>query len=84
MLLAIEEPELFQHPTQKRERSLPYFVTLPAGSISGRRSAYATHTHFVSPEYLDEVRRISSAVGDGGFAGVPPFASDGLPRAGAP
>ena len=31
--------------------------------------AYATHSpHFVAPEYFDEVRRVSSVEGEGGFA----------------
>lgn len=68
MFLAIEEPELFQHPTQARAfasvlRSLAY------DQHQRTQVAYATHSpHFVSPEYFDEVRRISSIQDEGKHA----------------
>lgn len=68
MFLAIEEPELFQHPTQAR--AFASVLRSLAGDASQKTQvAYATHSpHFVSPEYFDEVRRVSSVSGAGGFA----------------
>ena len=68
MFLAIEEPELFQHPTQARAFA-SVLRSLAGDATQKTQVAYATHSpHFVSPEYFDEVRRISSVVGNGGFA----------------
>lgn len=68
MLLAIEEPELFQHPTQARAFA-SVLRELAQDSNQRTQVAYATHSpHFVSPEYFDEVRRVSSAPGAAGFA----------------
>ena len=68
MFLAIEEPELFQHPTQAR--AFASVLSALARDASQRTQvAYATHSpYFVSPEYFDEVRRVSSVEGAGGFA----------------
>lgn len=60
MFLAIEEPELFQHPTQARAFAsvLRHIATDPDQRT---QVAYATHSpHFVNPAYFDEVRRIST------------------------
>lgn len=65
MFLAIEEPELFQHPTQARAFAsvLRHIAT---DSDQRTQVAYATHSpHFVNPAYFDEVRRISTARASG-------------------
>ncbi|MCU1479795.1 MAG: ATP-dependent endonuclease [Subtercola sp.] len=65
--LAIEEPELFQHPTQAKA-----FATilrqLAENAEAGIQVVYATHSpYFVEPSYFDQIRRvertIDSAVG---------------------
>lgn len=66
MFLAIEEPELFQHPTQAKA-----FASVLRGLATAESQrtqvAYATHSpHFVSPQHFDEVRRISSTQDGGG------------------
>ncbi len=62
MFLAIEEPELFQHPTQARAFA-SVLRNLSADTDQRTQVAYATHSpHFVSPEHFDQVRRISSSV----------------------
>lgn len=59
MVLAIEEPELFQHPTQARAFA-SVLRNLAQAADQRTQVVYATHSpHFVSPEYFDEVRRIS-------------------------
>ncbi len=66
MFLAIEEPELFQHPTQARAFA-SVLRNLAEDSNQRTQVAYATHNpHFVNPEHFDEVRRISSAFGKTG------------------
>lgn len=60
MFLAIEEPELFQHPTQARAFAsvLRHIAT---DSDQRTQVAYATHSpYFIHPAYFDEVRRIST------------------------
>jgi len=67
MFLAIEEPELFQHPTQARAFA-SVLRNLALDEHQRTQVGYATHSpHFVSPQYFDEVRRISSAAGAQGF-----------------
>jgi len=56
--LAIEEPELFQHPTQAK-----VFATvlrnLAQDSRNGIQVAYATHSpYFIEPRSFDQVRRV--------------------------
>jgi putative ATP-dependent endonuclease of OLD family len=61
MFLAIEEPELFQHPTQAKAFAS---VLRSIATAQGQQTqvAYATHNpYFVNPSYFDEVRRISPA-----------------------
>lgn len=56
--LAIEEPELFQHPTQARSFAsvLRRLAETPA---AGMQVGYATHSpYFVEPAYFDQVRRV--------------------------
>lgn len=56
--LAIEEPELFQHPTQARAFS-SVLRTLASDLASGLQITYATHSpYFVDARYFDEVRRV--------------------------
>ena len=63
MFLAIEEPELFQHPTQARAFA-SVLRSIARDPQQRTQVAYATHNpHFVSPEYFDEVRRITSIGG---------------------
>lgn len=60
MFLAIEEPELFQHPTQAKAFAsvLRHIASTPGQAT---QVAYATHNpYFVDPRYFDEVRRVSS------------------------
>lgn len=73
MFLAIEEPELFQHPTQARAFAS---VLRNIASDPGQQTqvAYATHSpYFVHPAFFDEVRRISTVMppsSDHGYAQV--------------
>jgi putative ATP-dependent endonuclease of OLD family len=62
--LAIEEPELFQHPTQAKS-----FATvlrrLAEDPVAGIQVGYATHSpYFVEPTYFDQVRRVQRRVDD--------------------
>lgn len=60
MFLAIEEPELFQHPTQARAFS-SVLRELAGSSSNGIQVAYATHSpYFVDPRYFDQVRRVTN------------------------
>lgn len=59
ILLAIEEPELFQHPTQARvfAKVLRDLAAAPGG---GMQVAYATHSpFFVDARFFDQVRRVT-------------------------
>jgi putative ATP-dependent endonuclease of OLD family len=61
MFLAIEEPELFQHPTQARAFA-SVLRSLATDTRQRTQVAYATHSpYFVSPQFFDEVRRVSTA-----------------------
>lgn len=56
--MAIEEPELFQHPTQARAFS-NVLRSLAADSSNGLQISYATHSpYFVDARYFDQVRRV--------------------------
>lgn len=60
MFLAIEEPELYQHPTQARAFA-SVLRSIASDSSSQVQVAYATHSpHFVEPRFFDQVRRVSS------------------------
>lgn len=66
MFLAIEEPELFQHPTQARAFAsvLRYVADDPHQAT---QVVFATHSpYFVNPAFFDEVRRLSSVEGPNG------------------
>lgn len=57
--LAIEEPELFQHPTQARvfSKVLRALADNPTG---GLQVMYATHSpYFIDPRFFDQVRRVT-------------------------
>ncbi len=68
LFLAIEEPELYQHPPRARH----FFKTL--STIAGRGSvqvAYATHSpYFVAPDRFDSVRIFRREPNDGASRGV--------------
>ncbi|MGC0370108.1 AAA family ATPase [Microbacterium sp. SLBN-111] len=57
--LAIEEPELFQHPTQARVFSR-VLRDLSESTTGGLQVMYATHSpYFVDPRFFDQVRRVT-------------------------
>lgn len=65
MFLAIEEPELFQHPTQAKAFAsvLRHLTQEP---VQRTQVAYATHSpYFVDPRYFDQIRRVSPATAGG-------------------
>lgn len=59
--LAIEEPELFQHPLQ--EKAFARVLRELGGAENSQvQIAYATHSpSFVDPQYFDEIRRVTHA-----------------------
>jgi hypothetical protein len=60
MFLAIEEPELFQHPTQARAFA-SVLRSIATDRAHGVQIAYATHSpYFVEPRFFDEVRRATT------------------------
>jgi predicted ATP-dependent endonuclease of OLD family len=60
MFLAIEEPELFQHPTQARAFA-SVLRELSKTPVGGLQIAYATHSpYFVDPRYFDQIRRVTN------------------------
>jgi predicted ATP-dependent endonuclease of OLD family len=62
ILLAIEEPELFQHPAQAKSFAA-VLRNLAEDAKSGIQIAYATHSpYFVEPAYFDQVRRVERGV----------------------
>lgn len=57
--LAIEEPELFQHPTQARVFS-KVLRDLADNLTGGLQVMYATHSpYFIDPRFFDQVRRVT-------------------------
>ena len=57
--LAIEGPELFQHPTQARVFA-SVLRNLASDARAGIQVAYATHSpHFVNASHFDQVRRVT-------------------------
>jgi len=59
MFLAVEEPELFQHPTQAR--AFASVLRKVATEGSGTQVAYATHSpYFIEPNYFDQIRRVTN------------------------
>ena len=68
--LAIEEPELFQHPTQARAFAA-VLRELASGKDARSQIVYATHSpYFIEPRYFDQVRRVSRTVVDSGIPTV--------------
>lgn len=70
LILAIEEPELFQHPNQQRHFSRVLF-DLASGGIPGvanqTQVLYATHSPlFVGIDRFDQVRRVHKISADNG------------------
>jgi putative ATP-dependent endonuclease of OLD family len=60
MFLAIEEPELFQHPTQAKALA-SVLRALADDESQSVQVAYATHSpHFVESRCFDQVRRVTS------------------------
>ena len=59
MFLAIEEPELFQHPTQARAfASVLRELAAEDGAV---QVAYATHSpYFIEPTFFDQLRRVTN------------------------
>ncbi|QHK18905.1 AAA family ATPase [Pseudarthrobacter psychrotolerans] len=56
--MAIEEPELFQHPTQAKAFAT-VLRSLAEDKASGIQVGYATHSpYFIEPTYFDQVRRV--------------------------
>ena len=65
MFLAIEEPELFQHPTQAKALA-SVLRSLAADSSQSVQVAYATHSpYFVEPQSFAQVRRVTLAMQTG-------------------
>jgi putative ATP-dependent endonuclease of the OLD family len=65
VFLAIEEPELYQHPLQARHFS-KVLAALPHRGEAGFQVAYATHSQFfVTPERYERLRRFSRSRADG-------------------
>lgn len=63
--LAIEEPELFQHPTQARVFST-VLRKLAQDGESSLQVTYATHSpYFIEPRYFDQIRRVTRHRSDG-------------------
>ncbi|MCH6165177.1 ATP-dependent nuclease [Pseudonocardia alaniniphila] len=59
VVLAIEEPELFQHPTQAKLLA-SVLRQIASGPNSSVQVAYATHSpYFIEPRYFDQLRRIT-------------------------
>jgi predicted ATP-dependent endonuclease of OLD family len=65
VFLAIEEPELYQHPLQARHFS-KVLAALPRQGEGAFQVAYATHSEFfVTPERYGRLRRFSRSRADG-------------------
>lgn len=67
LLLALEEPELYQHPVQARHfaGTLSSLPTAGGGSI---QVVYATHSeHFVDPSRYERLRRFQTSPGTDGW-----------------
>lgn len=65
VFLAIEEPELYQHPLQARHFAT-VLAQLPRGGEGAFQVAYATHSQFfIDPERYERLRRFSRRLNDG-------------------
>lgn len=70
LVLAIDEPELYQHPNRQRHMS-QVLLSLASGRIPGvsreTQIIYSTHSpHFVGIDRLDRIRLLRKAGGAGG------------------
>jgi putative ATP-dependent endonuclease of the OLD family len=66
MFLAIEEPELYQHPRQARHFASVLRQIAQKPGASGVQIGYATHSpFFIEPRYFDQVRRVSRVAQSG-------------------
>jgi putative ATP-dependent endonuclease of OLD family len=73
--LAIEEPELFQHPLQSRNFAR-VLRTLATDASQGVQVAYATHSpYFIEPKSFHQIRRVRR-VGGGSQGSVRVWGSD--------
>jgi len=67
LFLAMEEPELYQHPLQARHFST-VLADLPRGGEAAIQVAYATHNeHFVEPTPFERLRRFQKKRGAQSF-----------------
>ncbi len=65
LCLAIEEPELFQHPSQCKAFA-QVLRDLTPDATSGMQVTYATHSpYFIEPVYFDQVRRVKRVIQEG-------------------
>lgn len=65
LFLAIEEPELFQHPNQARAFN-SVLREIASQTATSAQVAFATHSiYFVDPTRFEEVRRVTKNVSDG-------------------
>jgi putative ATP-dependent endonuclease of OLD family len=63
LFLAMEEPELYQHPVQARHFAR-VLADLPRDGAGGIQVAYATHSeHFVDPSRYELLRRFHKRIG---------------------
>lgn len=72
LCLAVEEPELFQHPTQAKAFAST-LRTLAETAEAGIQIVYATHSpYFIEPRYFDQIRRVhrEQVAGEGGHVTV--------------
>jgi len=70
IFLAVEEPELFQHPAQAKSFAA-VLRGLANDSTSGVQVAYATHSpHFIEPTFFDQVRRVERSFTGAGSSRV--------------
>lgn len=67
LFLAIEEPELYQHPVQARHFA-SVLAGLPREGAGAVQVAYATHSeHFVDASRFEQLRRMAKRTGDDGI-----------------
>ncbi|MEU8122382.1 AAA family ATPase [Spirillospora sp. NPDC049024] len=65
VFLAIEEPELFQHPVQARTFA-SVLRTLAEQAEQGMQISYATHSpYFLETDGFDQIRRVTRTIEDG-------------------
>lgn len=58
IFLAVEEPELFQHPAQAKSFAA-VLRNLGEDPAAGVQVSYATHSpYFIEPKYFDQIRRV--------------------------